>query len=220
MGKNDRNFIVESEPRSSQIHRNFCGVPGSARIPSGMCNLVGENEFKSEDYLKQKLQEGGRQENLMRAHLQTTVGFICGEIKMALALHLLAGGSYLDLVLLFETGSSYAYAIFHGVLARWINVDSLVEEVADSGNEEVMADSGEDDDDSEWEDGDDDVDEKDDISMKDMDVIDSGDEEVIAEVADSGDEEEVEPWNITIWHGEWHERNNFLNRDVLSFLLE
>ena len=39
-GKNDRNFNVESEPRSGQIHQNFRGVPGSAGIPSGMCNLA------------------------------------------------------------------------------------------------------------------------------------------------------------------------------------
>ena len=39
-GKNDRNFNVESEPRSGQIHQNFRGVPGSAGIPSGSQNSV------------------------------------------------------------------------------------------------------------------------------------------------------------------------------------
>jgi hypothetical protein len=87
---------------------------------------VGEDEFKSEYYLKQQCQDVGRQGNMMKAHLLSTGGFICGEIKLALALRLLAGGSYLDLALLFETGSSYAYTIFHDVLAKWINVDSLI----------------------------------------------------------------------------------------------
>jgi hypothetical protein len=62
----------------------------------------------------------------MKAHNATTGGYICGEIKLALVLRLLAGGSYLDLALLFETGSSYAYDIFHSVLAVWINDDSLI----------------------------------------------------------------------------------------------
>jgi hypothetical protein len=39
---------------------------------------------------------------MMKAHIATYGGFICGEIKLALVLHLLAGGSYLDLALLFE----------------------------------------------------------------------------------------------------------------------
>jgi hypothetical protein len=76
--------------------------------------------------LKQQLEDGGPAGNLMRAHIATTGGFICGEIKLALTLRLLAGGTYLDLALLFETGSSYAYDILHNVLATWINVDSLV----------------------------------------------------------------------------------------------
>jgi hypothetical protein len=87
---------------------------------------VGEDEFKSEFYLRQKVQEGTRLSNLMKAHQSTTGGFICGEIKVALALRLLAGGSYLDLALLFETGSTYAYTIFHDVLEKWILKDSFV----------------------------------------------------------------------------------------------
>jgi hypothetical protein len=71
--------------------------------------------------LKQKMDNPTPQRNLMKAH-----SAICGEIKLALVLRLLAGGSYLDLALLFETGSSYAYDIFHSVLAVWINDDSLI----------------------------------------------------------------------------------------------
>jgi hypothetical protein len=41
-------------------------------------------------------------------------------------LRILAGGTYLDLALLFETGSSYAYQIFHNVLEKWILDDRLV----------------------------------------------------------------------------------------------
>jgi hypothetical protein len=44
----------------------------------------------------------------MYAHEASTGGFVSGEIKLALTLRLLAGGSYLDLSLLYEVGSSYA----------------------------------------------------------------------------------------------------------------
>ena len=95
-----------------------------------LCEKIIENEgedvFKSEDYLNEQLCNGGLESNLMRAHRETTGGFICGEIKLALALRLLAGGSYLDLSLLFETGSSYAYTIFHDVLEDWILRNRLV----------------------------------------------------------------------------------------------
>eukprot|EP00956_Cyclotella_meneghiniana_P038219 scaffold150376_cov62-Cyclotella_meneghiniana.AAC.3 len=95
-----------------------------------LCEKIIENEgddvFKSEDYLNEQLYNGGRESNLMRAHQETTGGFICGEIKLALTLRLLAGGSYLDLSLLFETGSSYAYTIFHDVLEEWILRNKLV----------------------------------------------------------------------------------------------
>ena len=55
-----------------------------------------------------------------------TGGLISGEIKMALTLRILAGGSYLDLSLLFEIGSSYAYQILHEVVKNWILDDRLV----------------------------------------------------------------------------------------------
>ena len=92
--------------------------------------IVGEREFKSENYL-QLLREGYkdndlRTTNIMLAHEKTTGGFISGEVKLALTLRLLAGGSYLDLALLFETGQHYAYEIFHDVIKNWICNDRLV----------------------------------------------------------------------------------------------
>ena len=62
----------------------------------------------------------------MRAHEASTGGFISGEIKVALTLRILAGGSYFDLALLFEAGQSYVYEIFHSVIKNWILDDKLV----------------------------------------------------------------------------------------------
>ena len=52
--------------------------------------------------------------------------FIPGEVKIASILHLLAGGSYFDLALIFETNPSYAIFTFHKVIREWILDDSLI----------------------------------------------------------------------------------------------
>ncbi|KAL3801436.1 hypothetical protein ACHAW5_001797 [Stephanodiscus triporus] len=55
-----------------------------------------------------------------------TGGIICGEVKLAFTLRMLAGGLYLDLGLIFGTGSTYPYAIFPHVIFQWICDDTLV----------------------------------------------------------------------------------------------
>ncbi|KAL3805723.1 hypothetical protein ACHAW5_003832 [Stephanodiscus triporus] len=62
----------------------------------------------------------------MHAHSVYTGGIICGEVKLAITLRMLAGGSYLDLGLIFGTGSTYPYAIFRHVIIQWICDDKLV----------------------------------------------------------------------------------------------
>ncbi|KAL7545061.1 hypothetical protein ACHAWF_014107 [Thalassiosira exigua] len=93
---------------------------------------VGERSFKSEQYLAD-VREGNVTQvhpllkSMIHCHDESTGGFICGEIKLALTLRLLAGGSYLDLALLFECGWSHAYNIFHEVLEKWILDDKFVQ---------------------------------------------------------------------------------------------
>lgn len=86
---------------------------------------AGEGDFKSEDFLRD-LKNGNTDAKFLHAHEHTTGGFVCGEVKLALTLRLLAGGSYLDLALLFEVGFSTAYEIFHKVIKDWILDDRLV----------------------------------------------------------------------------------------------
>lgn len=90
---------------------------------------VGEGAFKSEEYLNE-LKHGyiveEKQTNILRAHEHTTGGFVSGEVKLALTLRLLAGGSYMDLALLFDVGFSTAYEIMHKVIKEWILDDRLV----------------------------------------------------------------------------------------------
>lgn len=99
-----------------------------------LCNritaIVGEDEFKSEEYLDSIRHSNDPKErhmkSLMKAHEDSTGGFVSGEIKLAVTLRLLAGGSYLDLSLLYDIGPSYAYQIFHEVIKDWILNDELV----------------------------------------------------------------------------------------------
>ena len=91
---------------------------------------VGEEVFKSESYLL--LYRGANagnslfSRNILIAHEESTGGFISGEVKLALTLRLLGGGSYMDLAILFDTGFTYAYQIFHEVIRKWILDDRLV----------------------------------------------------------------------------------------------
>ena len=91
---------------------------------------VGEDAFKSEEYLYD-LKHGhiaveDKHINILHAHEQSTGGFVSGEVKLALTLRLLAGGSYMDLALLFDVGFSTAYEILHKVIKEWILDDRLV----------------------------------------------------------------------------------------------
>ena len=58
------------------------------------------------------------EKNLVKAHQKSTGGFISNEVKLALTLCLLSGGSCMDLALLYETGFTYSYKNFHHVIAN------------------------------------------------------------------------------------------------------
>ena len=97
---------------------------------------VGEADFKSEAYLLELTSSHApppesvaesRMIRLAKAHSIYTGGIICGEVKVAITLRMLAGGSYLDLGLVFGTGSTYPYAIFRKVILDWICQDWLVD---------------------------------------------------------------------------------------------
>lgn len=100
-------------------------------------NNVGEHVFRSEAYLDDLYRgrliphpdEGKYVQRMMSLAVAARAyqgDFISGEVKVALMLRLLAGGSYLDLGFMFETNASYALAIFHKVIRDWILDDRLV----------------------------------------------------------------------------------------------
>ncbi len=95
---------------------------------------VGEGAFKSEQYLSELLPTlappnsvaKSRMRGIARGHYMYTGGIICGEVKLAITLCMLAGGPFLDLGIILGTGITHPYAIFHHVILNWICNDRLV----------------------------------------------------------------------------------------------
>ena len=91
---------------------------------------VGERNFKREEYLQHLHHSTDPKDQatirLMRAHEESTGGFVSGKVKLALVLRMLAGGSYRDISLLFEIYPSNTYHISRDVINNWILDDRLV----------------------------------------------------------------------------------------------
>lgn len=83
------------------VFTNLCNI---------LCAAVGEETFRPEDKIMPPSNS---------ASLLGRGGLIPGEIKTAIALRLLAGGSYLDLAPLFDVSGSHIYVIFDEVL-DWV----------------------------------------------------------------------------------------------------
>ena len=113
-----------------------------------LCNVITDNvgpkNFCSEDYIKYHLKCKESQIAIMyHAHTKTAGGYICGEVKLAITLRLLAGSSYLDLACVFNVFYTHVYQIFHYVLKNWLCHDFVFKyQLADIMNcEEKLFDS-------------------------------------------------------------------------------
>ena len=76
---------------------------------------VGEEEFKSEQYLAELVAHNTKLGKMLMAHHKTTCGFICGEVKLAITLRIFAGGLYLDVSEIFDIDADSCYPILHKV---------------------------------------------------------------------------------------------------------
>ena len=77
-------------------------------------NDVGEKAFKSEQYLedlKTRLVGTPIERKMYIAHSKNGSEYLCGEVKLALELCMLAGGSYLDLSLIFDVYSTSTHQV-------------------------------------------------------------------------------------------------------------
>ena len=95
-----------------------------------LCNAisaaVGEAEFKSESYINLFLNNRypgcGKEVSIFHAQKAATGGggYIPGEVKVAIALRLLAGGCHFDLAVIFDVSPNHCKVIFTQVLRDWI----------------------------------------------------------------------------------------------------
>ncbi len=86
-------------------------------------DIDGAEEFKSEYYLNNILTtmpRVGLANNIYIAHANSTSGMISGEIKLAMTLRILGGGSYLDISMLFESSFNHAHKILKYVVKEWL----------------------------------------------------------------------------------------------------
>ena len=81
---------------------------------------VGEDVFRSERFLRDGINHPKyyKLKQMQHAHLNSTGGFISGEVRLAITLRLLSGTFYQDLGLLFVISYSGIYHIFHYVLKK------------------------------------------------------------------------------------------------------
>ena len=115
-----RNLPKKRSPRPSwasvEDSINDCHFRRMFRMPKEtfhkLCNKietkVGEDVFKSDQHLLSSRKR-------KRTHAATTAlgGLVGGEVKVAVTIRLLAGGSYLDIFLGYGTGIATNYAAFH-----------------------------------------------------------------------------------------------------------
>ena len=99
------------------------------RLCDNICAAVGEHEFKSEQYIQQRINGASMfpdpSNNIFIAHHESTGGFVSGEVKLAIALRILGGASYMDVSLFFEVSFNHAHKIFKDVVQDWIRHPSF-----------------------------------------------------------------------------------------------
>ena len=83
-------------------------------------DLVGEQCFKSEEYLCQLLEyNADPKNNIVHAHQQSTGGYISGEAKIAITMRVLGGGSFMDMALIFGISFNHAHKIVAYTVENW-----------------------------------------------------------------------------------------------------
>jgi hypothetical protein len=58
--------------------------------------------------------------NIIHAHRKSTGGMICGEVKLAVTLRTLGGGSYLDMAMVFKSSFNHAIKLIVEVVYMWL----------------------------------------------------------------------------------------------------
>ena len=89
---------------------------------SKIISAVGEEAFKSEAYIDAFFKT---KNSMYDAHVETTGGYIAGEVKMAVTLCLLAGCDTLDIAVIFDVSPGHLGIIIYYVLIDWVKQPNL-----------------------------------------------------------------------------------------------
>ena len=99
-------------------YRQFCQMFRMAReCFTLLCDkikvAVGEENFKTEDYIESFLHYPG---HIYYANCASTGGYILGEVNLAVAIRILVGGDLQDIGVIFDIPSNYCRTIMHQVI--------------------------------------------------------------------------------------------------------
>ncbi len=88
---------------------------------------IGPNEFKREAFI-QDIEQTERKNSkiIVHVHWVSTGSLISGENLIAILLRILAGGSYLDIAVLFVISTRHMHKIFHTVIDKWFLDNHLI----------------------------------------------------------------------------------------------
>ena len=64
---------------------------------------------------------------MYKAHRSTSSGVISGEVKLAIAMRILAGGDSLDLAVIFDAYPTHIHSILDEVIEHWITSLTIVQ---------------------------------------------------------------------------------------------
>ena len=127
-GRNRTNWAAFSQSLHDEHFKRMFRMPRACF--KDLCSViekrVGERIFCSEKFVKEELANGtGKLANIFRAHKKTSGGYICGEVRLAITLRMLAGASYLDISCIFGVSYKHVHTIFMHVLKYWLCNDSV-----------------------------------------------------------------------------------------------
>ena len=111
-----------TEPLSDKIFRRLFRMPRESfgTLCSRVKEKVGEEVFKSADWIS-NLGRSMRVSNGVRGcALDPVGGLLSGEMKLGMTIRILAGASYLDLLMGYSVSSSTVFNAFHEGIG-WIN---------------------------------------------------------------------------------------------------
>ena len=120
----DKHFATDP-----QCFRRYFRMTRNAffKLCSTICSHVGEKEFRPEQ----------QERAVYRGAVKDAGGVVCGEVRVAICIRLLAGASYLDLMVIFDLSHRSIFRSFHTVI-RWINKSFTFPLVRALADEDVL----------------------------------------------------------------------------------